>query len=52
MVLSLFLQLGLHFTPIHAGLTFVPMSLGVAVGAGGSFPLVAELRAQRAAGRA
>jgi EmrB/QacA subfamily drug resistance transporter len=42
MVLSLFLQLGLHFTASHAGLTFVPMSLGVAVGAGGSFPLVAK----------
>ncbi|HEX5927445.1 MAG TPA: MFS transporter [Baekduia sp.] len=42
MVLSLFLQLGLHYTPSHAGLAFVPMSLGVAVGAGGSFPLVAK----------
>jgi EmrB/QacA subfamily drug resistance transporter len=42
MVLSLFLQLGLRYTPSHAGLAFVPMSLGVAVGAGGSFPLVAR----------
>jgi MFS family permease len=42
MVLSLFLQLALHFTPSHAGLAFVPMSLGVAVGAAGSFPLVAK----------
>jgi EmrB/QacA subfamily drug resistance transporter len=42
MAFSLFLQLGLHFTPSHAGLAFVPMSLGLAVGAGGSFPLVAK----------
>jgi MFS family permease len=40
MVLSLFLQLGLHFSPVHAGLTFVPMSLGVAVTAAGSYALI------------
>ena len=36
LVVSLFLQLGLHFTPVHAGLTFIPMSLGVAITAGAS----------------
>jgi EmrB/QacA subfamily drug resistance transporter len=40
MVLSLFLQLGLSFSPEHAGLTFAPMSLGVAIAAGGSFALI------------
>jgi MFS family permease len=40
LVLSLFLQLGLRFSPEHAGLTFAPMSLGVAIAAGGSFPLI------------
>jgi EmrB/QacA subfamily drug resistance transporter len=32
--LTLFLQIGEGFTPIHAGLTFVPWSAGLAVGAG------------------
>jgi MFS family permease len=40
MVLSLFLRLGLHFSPEHAGLTFAPMSLGVAIAAGGSYALI------------
>ena len=40
MVVSLFLQLGLHFTPVHAGLTFVPMSAGVAITAGASYALM------------
>jgi EmrB/QacA subfamily drug resistance transporter len=40
LVLSLFLQLGLRFSPEHAGLTFAPMSLGVAIAAGASFPLI------------
>jgi EmrB/QacA subfamily drug resistance transporter len=40
MVVSLFLQLGLHFTPVHAGLTFVPMSLGVAITSGASYALM------------
>ncbi len=39
-VASLFLQLGLHYSPVHAGLTFVPMSLGVAISAGGSYALM------------
>ena len=40
LVLSLFLQLGLGFSPQHAGLTFAPMSLGVAIAAGGSYALI------------
>jgi EmrB/QacA subfamily drug resistance transporter len=40
LVVSLFLQIGLHFTPEHAGLTLVPMSLGTAVAAGGSYALM------------
>jgi EmrB/QacA subfamily drug resistance transporter len=40
MVVSLFLQLGLHFSPEHAGLTLVPMSVGVAITAGASYPLM------------
>jgi EmrB/QacA subfamily drug resistance transporter len=32
--LMLFLQIGEHFTAIHAGLTFIPFSLGTALGAG------------------
>jgi len=31
LVLTLFLQLGLGFTPLHAGLTFLPFSLGLLV---------------------
>ena len=34
LVLTLFLQLGLGFTPLHAGLTFLPFSLGVLVASG------------------
>ncbi len=34
LVLTLFLQLGLGFTPLHAGLTFLPFSAGVLVSAG------------------
>jgi EmrB/QacA subfamily drug resistance transporter len=33
LVLSLYLQFGEHFTPIHAGLTLAPFALGSAVGA-------------------
>src|SRR6476660_3553170 len=40
LVVSLFLQLGLHFTPVHAGRTFIPMSLGVAITAGASYALM------------
>jgi EmrB/QacA subfamily drug resistance transporter len=31
---TLYLQLGLGFSPLHAGLTLIPQSLGMAVGAG------------------
>jgi EmrB/QacA subfamily drug resistance transporter len=34
LVFSLYLQIGLHFSPAHAGLAFVPWSLGTAIGAG------------------
>jgi MFS family permease len=34
LVLTLFLQLGLGFTPLHAGLSFLPFSLGVLVSSG------------------
>ena len=34
LVLTLFLQLGLGFSPLHAGLTFLPFSAGVLVSSG------------------
>jgi EmrB/QacA subfamily drug resistance transporter len=34
LVLTLFLQLGLGFTPLHAGLTFLPFSIGVLLSSG------------------
>jgi EmrB/QacA subfamily drug resistance transporter len=34
LLLTLFLQLGLGFTPLHAGLTFLPFSAGVLVSSG------------------
>jgi EmrB/QacA subfamily drug resistance transporter len=34
LVLTLFLQLGLDFTPLHAGLTFLPFSAGVLASSG------------------
>jgi EmrB/QacA subfamily drug resistance transporter len=34
LVLTLFLQLGLGFTPLHAGLTFLPFSAGILVSSG------------------
>ena len=40
MVTSLFLQLGLRFSPEHAGLTLIPMPLAVALTAGGSYALM------------
>jgi EmrB/QacA subfamily drug resistance transporter len=42
LVLSVFLQAGLGFTPEHAGLTFIPATAASAVGAGASFPLMAK----------
>jgi hypothetical protein len=41
-VLTLFLQIGEGFSALHAGLTFVPWSLGLAVGAGLSGGLFAN----------
>jgi EmrB/QacA subfamily drug resistance transporter len=43
LVISLFCQLGEHFTPIHAGLTFVSMTVGMVIAMGASFALVAKL---------
>jgi EmrB/QacA subfamily drug resistance transporter len=40
MVVSLFLQLGLHFSPEHTGLTLIPLSVGTAITAGGSYALI------------
>jgi EmrB/QacA subfamily drug resistance transporter len=40
MVTSLFFQLGLRYSPEHAGLTLVPLSLGTAVTAGASYALM------------
>jgi EmrB/QacA subfamily drug resistance transporter len=34
LVLNLFTQLGLHYSPLKAGLAMVPFSLGIAIGAG------------------
>jgi EmrB/QacA subfamily drug resistance transporter len=34
LILTLFLQIGLGFTPLHAGLTFLPFSAGVLVSSG------------------
>jgi EmrB/QacA subfamily drug resistance transporter len=40
---SLFAQLGEHFTPIHAGLTLTAMVVGMIAGMGAGFPLVGRL---------
>jgi EmrB/QacA subfamily drug resistance transporter len=40
MVTSLFFQLGLGFSPEHAGLTLIPLSLGTAITAGASYALM------------
>ncbi|HEY6761482.1 MAG TPA: MFS transporter [Baekduia sp.] len=42
LVLSVFLQSALRFSPEHAGLTFLPTTLASAVAAGASFPLMAK----------
>lgn len=36
LTISVFLQLGQHFSAIHTGITFIPTSAGMAVGAGAS----------------
>jgi predicted MFS family arabinose efflux permease len=43
LTVSLFCQLGERFTPIHAGLTLVSMTVGMVVAMGASFALVARL---------
>jgi predicted MFS family arabinose efflux permease len=43
LVVSLFCQLGEHFSPTHAGLTLVPMTVGMVVAMIASFALVAKL---------
>jgi EmrB/QacA subfamily drug resistance transporter len=40
---SLFTQLGEHFSPVHAGLTLMPMVLGLLIGMALSFALVKSL---------
>ena len=40
---SLFAQLGEHFSPVHAGLTLMPMVVGMIVGMGIGFALVGRL---------
>jgi EmrB/QacA subfamily drug resistance transporter len=40
MVVSMFLQLGLRFSPEHTGLTLVPMSVATAITAGASYALI------------
>jgi EmrB/QacA subfamily drug resistance transporter len=40
---SLFAQLGEHFSPIHAGLTLIAMVLGMIAGMGAGFALVGRL---------
>src|SRR5499433_172666 len=43
LVLTLFLQLGLGFTPLHAGVTFLPFSLGILVSPGAAARLAPRL---------
>ena len=43
LVVSLFMQLGEHFSPIHAGLTLVPMTVGMVLAIVSSFALVGRL---------
>jgi EmrB/QacA subfamily drug resistance transporter len=43
LVISLFCQLGEHFTPIHTGLTVVPLTVGMVISMVISFALVARL---------
>ncbi|HEY1319855.1 MAG TPA: MFS transporter [Streptosporangiaceae bacterium] len=38
-VLTLFLQFGLGYSPLAAGLSFLPFSLGIVAGSGGAAPL-------------
>jgi hypothetical protein len=38
-VLTLFLQLGLHYTALRTGLSFLPFSVGIIIGSGAATPL-------------
>jgi MFS family permease len=40
MAFSMFVQIGLRYSPLHAGLTMAPTSLGAAIGAGSAFALI------------
>src|SRR4051812_50179026 len=50
MVTSLFFQLGLHFSPEHAGLTLVPLSVGTAITAGAPYALMPRVGPARPPG--
>jgi len=43
LVVSLFCQLGEHFSAIHAGLTLLPMTIGMLAGMGLSYALAAKI---------
>lgn len=43
LVLAIFLQAGLGFSALHAGLTFLPFSLGIALASGAAGPLAPKL---------
>lgn len=43
LVLTIYLQVGLHFSPLHAALTVLPFSLAAFVASGASVPLVDRL---------
>jgi len=43
LVVSLFCQLGEHFSAIHAGLTLIPMTIGMLAGMGLSYALAAKI---------
>lgn len=48
LVFNLFTQLGLHYSPLRAGLAMVPFSLGIAIGAPLSGGLLAPLLGRKA----
>jgi EmrB/QacA subfamily drug resistance transporter len=48
LVFNLFTQLGLHYSPLRAGLSLVPFSFGIAVGAGLSGGLLAPRLGRKA----
>lgn len=46
LVLALTLQAGFGFSALHAGLTFLPFSLGIAISSGASGQLASRLGRQ------